>query len=388
MKWESWRIHLFAAACCLLAAATSTHAQFVQRDGITSFRPELVASEQADFVKAVPKGLPLAPAYTAENANADIVRAFSAKPVPLAANPGSSPGFAGSGKTTPVNVGTLQSAPEVMVPFAFGTQNLPFSTARADLNPNSTHDQYPYRAAGKLFFKDGNETFMCSAALIKKGLVLTAAHCVADFGKKRKYSAWEFTPGYRDGVAPFGAWKVAQTLVLDSYFNGTDSCQAASPGVVCTNDIAILILKDQQGGYPGTSTGWLAFGWDGAGFTSNGTTHVTQLGYPGCLDNGSLMQRNDAQAVVSADFVNNSVMGSLMCGGSSGGPIIANFGLSPVLTGTTPGQESTSNQIVGVTSWGSTNAAVKRMGFSPFLKTNILAMVNAACQAVPAACAD
>jgi len=40
---------------------------------------------------------------------------------------------------------------------------------------------------------------------IKRGVVVTAAHCIADFGKKQFYTNWRFVPGYRNGTAPFGA---------------------------------------------------------------------------------------------------------------------------------------------------------------------------------------
>ena len=65
---------------------------------------------------------------------------------------------------------------------------------------------------------------MCSASLIKRGLVVTAAHCVAAFGQSRFYTAFSFVPGYRNGNAPFLAWSAQQVRVMTSYFNGTDSC--------------------------------------------------------------------------------------------------------------------------------------------------------------------
>jgi hypothetical protein len=98
------------------------------------------------------------------------------------------------------------------------------------------------------------------------------------------------------------------------------------------------------------------------------------------------MERNDSQGFRSSTDVNNTLIGSLMCGGSSGGPWLANFGVRPALTGTTAGAFPDSNVVVGVTSWGSSSATVKRVGASPFLSTNIVPLVNAACSAVPAAC--
>ena len=113
---------------------------------------------------------------------------------------------------------------------------------------------------------------------------------------------------------------------------------------------------------------------------------MTQIGYPACLDNGAIMERNDSGASVAPTFANNTLIGSLMCGGSSGGGWVVNFGIPPALTGTTSGSGAQSNVLVGVTSWGSTSNAVKQMGASPFLDTNVQALVQAACTAHSDAC--
>jgi hypothetical protein len=44
------------------------------------------------------------------------------------------------------------------------------------------------------------------------------------------------------------------------------------------------------------------------------------------------------------------------------------------------------NVVVGVTSWGYIDTAVKEQGASPFLITNIQALVTAACTAYPSWC--
>ena len=272
---------------------------------------------------------------------------------------------------------------------AVGASGLPFSSARADLESLATNTIYPYRAAGKLFFLIDNETYVCSASLIKKGLVITAAHCVAEFGNKKYYSGWQFVPGYRDGVAPYGTWATVEARVLSSYYDGSDAC--SQRGVVCRNDVAILTLepKKRPDGtlyYAGEDTGWFAYGWNRAGFSGRGITHITQLGYPICLDDGAFMERNDAQAVISPDFSDNSVIGSLMCSGSSGGPWLVNFGISPNLNGTTPASASQVNQIVGVSSWASNDQTVKQMGASALTDSNVPVLVNESCAAHPDAC--
>jgi V8-like Glu-specific endopeptidase len=295
-------------------------------------------------------------------------------------------GARGTGQTDPVKkilhtplskIG--ENLPPTPIPADAGTSGLPFSTARADLN-----DQYPYSAAGKLFFNESGQTYICSASLINSGLVVTAAHCVANFGTNAYYSDWEFHPGYRNGTSPFGAWTVARAYVLTSYLDGTDPCQQR--GVVCKDDVAVLVLSPQSGSYVGKRTGWFGVGYNGAGFTQQRITHVSQLGYPACLDNAGLMQRTDSQGAVDSTHSDNTIIGSLMCGGSSGGPWLINFGLQPVLTGTQFGIAPYPNTVVGVTSWGSTNNAVKWMGASPFTTDNLKKLIDTACSVYPAAC--
>jgi len=156
--------------------------------------------------------------------------------------------------------------------------------------------------------------------------------------------------------------------------------------------VAVLLLNTSpSGAYPGTATGWYGFGWDGFGFTANGVltgvplTQITQIGYPGCLDNRVLMERNDSFGF-TVSLANNTIIGTLMCEGSSGGPWLINFGLRPALTDTTNGTFPTPNIVVGVASWGFTSTSPKEQGASPFTSDNIVPLVDAACTAVPAAC--
>jgi V8-like Glu-specific endopeptidase len=338
-------------------------------------------ADSIDYANAVPLDLPQGPVRSAAEEQADLINALMSPAT--AGTPGFSPGGRGNGKLSPTFLGAPHAAVSGALdvePQEFGTNNHPFSTARADLLTLATNTQYPYRASGKLFFKIGTGNFVCSASLIKRGLVVTAAHCVSNFGKRQFYTAFSFVPGYRNGVAPFQTWAAQSVIVMTSYFVGTDPC--AVSGVVCQNDIAVIRLVPKTGTalvFPGTATGWYGYGWNGFGFTTGGLTHITQIGYPVCLDNGQFMERNDSHGVKTASLSNNTVIGSLMCGGSSGGPWLVNFGIRPTLTGTTNGTAPNPNIVVGVTSWGFTSTAPKEQGASPFLSTNILVLVNSAC---------
>lgn len=299
---------------------------------------------------------------------------------------GVSLGKPGSGEQAPVRLAAATSLSDdgAIAPQEFGTSNHPFTTSRVNASGNVTSKYYPYRAAGKLFFNIGSGTYVCSASLIKRGVVVTAAHCVANFGANQFYSNWRFVPAYNNGTAPYGTWTAKSATVLTSYLNGSDSC--ASRGVVCQNDVAVITLNPQSGAYPGAKTGYLGYGWNGYSYNSSGQVLISQLGYPVALDNGALMERTDSQGFTSASNSNNTIIGSLQTGGSSGGPWVANLGIAPALNGTSFGTAANHNVVVGVTSWGYTNNAIKQQGASRFTTGNITVLVNNVCNTTPAAC--
>lgn len=304
--------------------------------------------------------------------------------------PGVVPGARGSGSNNLLQAFTLSDAAsqalgldEGIVPQEYGTSAHVFTTSRVDLSGRSESAKYPYRATGKLYFNIGASTYMCSASLIKKGVILTAAHCVANYGQKQFYTNWQYIPALYNGTRPYGTWSTSVAWVMSNYYNGTDSCYQT--GVICRNDVAVLRVVPQSGVYPGTYTGWLGYGYNGWGF-SGGKAQISQLGYPASHDSGLLMQRTDSQGFVST-MVSNTVWGSRQTGGSSGGPEVLNLGPGAVLSGgISYGTAPNRNIAVGVTSWGYTNQAVKQQGASAFTSSNIVPLVNAACAGSFAGC--
>jgi len=306
--------------------------------------------------------------------------------------PGFSPGNKGDGKLNPVFIQTPSSAAEKtsgaaaavnqgnksqITPADYGLGKQPFTTSRTDVG-GANAKNFPYSAAGKLFYNEPSGSYVCSASLIKRGLVVTAAHCVANFGKRQYYSGWQFVPGYDDsGVQPYGIATAKTAYVLNSYLNGTDYC--SNPGVACQDDVAVIVLNTNIG----NSAGWFGYAWNGYGNTVNNTNHITQLGYPAALDGGSWQERTDSQSYVSLTDANNTVIGSGQTSGSSGGPWLVNFGVEPA--GETTNGASSYNMVVGVTSWGY-GTTVQQQGASPFTSNNIVTLVNAACAAYPGAC--
>lgn len=291
-------------------------------------------------------------------------------------------GGIGNGQTLPVQLlSTEASQSRVNNPIeassrAFGAAGLPFTTSRVDMGGLQLSKVDYFRRAGRLFFKVGADTGVCSAALLKPGVVVTAAHCVAEFGSNAGYSNFQYVPAYFQGQAPYGVWSAANVYVMNSYLDGTANC--AQPGVVCTNDIAVIKLAPQSGKYVGHYTGWFGYAWNSYGFIE-GKTQVTQLGYPSSHDGGELMQRTDAGGEIMPEASNNTVIGSRQTAGSSGGPWLVNFGEVAKLQGTNVGSAGKANIIIGTTSWGPNDSSEKYMGASPFTSENIVLLMKEAC---------
>jgi hypothetical protein len=242
----------------------------------------------------------------------------------------------------------------------------------------------PYVATGKLLIATttaGVFNSWCSASLVGKGVLVTAAHCVHDYGRGSAgfVKSLRFIPAQNSSTTnagPYGFWDAQTWWIPTAYFNGTDTCSVR--GIVCNNDVAVVLLrKNSANQYPwGVSQiYYYSYGWNGYGFRPEGSSgtrrgQITQLGYPGGLDSGRLMQRNDSQGQYlgtgTGASPRNIVMGSRMDGGSSGGPWLVNFGTTPTASGAPVGAAPVFNVVQGTSSWGYTNTSIKIVGASTF----------------------
>ena len=291
--------------------------------------------------------------------------------------------------------------PDGVTPEAFGSgdRNHPFTTKRASSQAGSTPTaEFPWRATGKLFMKFGNSTFVCTASVIERGLLVTAGHCVHNFGQEAAGCADSvtFEPARHEGSRPFGTWTAKQWWIPTSYFDGADVCSASAPGIVCENDLAVIVLEKLSGKSIADVTGKYGFPKDNddfgyPDFLSERAAQITQLGYPSKNFDGDKMIRTDSLGYW--DNPNNVIIGSNQTGGSSGGPWMQNFGTSmPDFTGSAP-FDNESNQVVATTSWGFISDTAKVQGASRFsknttytTKSNIESLVDSACAANADAC--
>lgn len=152
---------------------------------------------------------------------------------------------------------------------ANGAAGLSFADSR--FGGNGAAFGGPSNRVGKLFMRFGGKWFQCSASVINRGLLVTAAHCVHDFGrgaagypdKVNGVFQVQFVPGLDGAKKPFGTWTATGILIPKSYEDGSDTCDANAPGIVCNNDIALLAVAKLNNKFIGDIVGWNNYGWNG-----------------------------------------------------------------------------------------------------------------------------
>jgi V8-like Glu-specific endopeptidase len=186
---------------------------------------------------------------------------------------------------------------------------------------------WPFRTVGKLFFKRGGRSFVCSASSIGNCAIITAGHCV--HAGNNSSGGWStdvvFVPAYKDGNAPFGVWPAAYSMVRTQWYrNGIPK------GL--SEDIGGCILRKQNGRKISQRVGWLGFAWN---WSRN--QHWLSHGYPAASPfNGRRMQINAASFAYNGSVGASPApvgMGNDLTGGSSGGPWIWRFGTGNYVNG-------------------------------------------------------
>lgn len=271
---------------------------------------------------------------------------------------------------------------------AFGTFGIPYTTTRVQegnrsakgvTNNNRLSTSYPYRAVGKLTFDQG----FCSASVILRGIIVTAAHCIQSFGGGNSlFTNFMFTPGHYGAagatnreIQPYGMWRRAGLVRPASWKNGTDiGCGAARD-----NDLAVMALRtNKKGEFIGDVVGWMGYGWNNYSFVTSpktGNLHtaaVSSLGYPALMDGGAIMQRVDGPTYTTTVCSAGQIwQGSNFTGGSSGGPWVVNFsGRNAVLAGGAVVGTASDIGVIGVTSWGSADPNVPKDNYSSQFRQN------------------
>jgi hypothetical protein len=326
------------------------------------------------------------------------------------------------------------SAASGIEPNAYGTIRIPYTTKRVAVRvvgPGGTAAQMPvtsapFRITGDIEVTFNGEAFDCTGALIRKGILLTAAHCIHEYGQGNAgyADAIRWIPGEYSAAAggPYGVWTGRFWVVPGPYRLGTDTCAVDGNGVVCNNDVALVVLNRRTINgvltWPGRILGYYAYAVNGYSSVvspllgNKRVVQTAQLGYPSAFDNSVQMQRTDSIGIHTTQSGANTtngktlrtlVIGSAQTGGSSGGPWLANFGVTPVIDPNEANHGAQPNQVViGVTSFGTDggpndagssyfgqNAEFPNANYGPWGAGNIGFLLNFVCSqaAYSAACA-
>ncbi|MEU5281790.1 trypsin-like serine peptidase [Streptomyces asoensis] len=164
---------------------------------------------------------------------------------------------------------------------------------------------------GALFSADDAEAgrltgeHFCTASVVHSphgDLIATAAHCLTGAGELA------FVPGYRDGKAPYGSWRVGRVFLPDGWSKGQDE----------DSDVAFALVDERDGKGVEDVVGANRF----ATRTTTGATAVTVTGYPDALEvpirctNRPTAHTATQQRVECPDFT----------GGTSGSPWVNGYG--------------------------------------------------------------
>ena len=316
----------------------------------------------------------------------------------------------------PYAPGAMTSEGMIMIPStrAFGSFGIPYTTTRVQEGARSAtvggaarlSTTFPYRTVGKLTSSAG----YCSASLIRRSVIVTAAHCVQGFGTGTAlFSKFHFRPGHYGPagataaqMAPYGTWKWLALVRPKTWAHGTD----IGTGAARDNDLAVIALrKNGQGQFVGDITGYMGYGWNNYSFVTSpktgnlNTAAVSTLGYPVLMDGGGIMQRTDGPTYTTTlGGAGQLWQGSNFTDGSSGGPWVVNFRTqAAVLSGGAVEGSASAIAVIGVTSWGSSDPnAIKDNYASQFRQNtrypnasygiygagNIGAVLNMLCNAV------
>jgi hypothetical protein len=131
-----------------------------------------------------------------------------------------------------------------------GSRDIPFTRRQINATmvyPNSTH--------GKVFFRMGGASYVCSGTVIRiansRAAVITAGHCVDDPGGGWATS-WSFAPGYRNGRAPLGVWPAKVLWTFRAWGVKGDF----------TRDVGIAVIGRRSGKALDAVVGARGLAWD------------------------------------------------------------------------------------------------------------------------------
>ncbi len=228
----------------------------------------------------------------------------------------------------------------------------------------SLYTQHPFKAMGKLFFTDDEgDDSVCSGTSIGGRAVLTAGHCISN-GKGTYFTNVMFVPAYskpnKEGKyynAPFGKWYAEEIWTFDEWHRSKSWCRDVAFVVVKKN---LNMTLSQRVGSLGIAVNkpqvqhWNTFGWPADPPYDGRYMVQTQASFSALA--------SDRSSITCTDVLVPQGIGTVMTGGSSGGPWVLD--LDPYERGTSGNVVNSLNSF----SWDGANDEL----FGPYFDDEVL----------------
>jgi len=202
------------------------------------------------------------------------------------------------------------NGPELSIP-----SMMPTDAITPDNIQPEAYTTWPLMAVGKVFFRDGGLSYVCSGSSAVNRAIWTAGHCVYNNTAHRCHTNFAFVPAYDTGSQPYGLWTSSDLWSLNGWTAGGANASAYDIGMAVMNNLNGYTLSQRVG-----HLGMLANG--------SRTQLVVALGYPQAAPyNGNSMFGCYSQ-YRGTDPVFNPATNWIDCdltGGSSGGPWVIDF---------------------------------------------------------------
>ena len=117
----------------------------------------------------------------------------------------------------------------------------------------------PFNSIGliQIYGEDGSLTGICSGALIKASVILTAGHCIWDTKTNAFIGSADFTPGYNpaaDPPAPYGTVNGVKMMVPTLFTECTDASDGNYGPCHQAVDFGLMLIDEEY-------TEWMGYGY-------------------------------------------------------------------------------------------------------------------------------
>ena len=130
------------------------------------------------------------------------------------------------------------------VPGVSGSGEVPAASTSAASSPPAgqsvvASDVNGYKTVGKFFVSAFSVKFSCTAAVIGRNIIVTAAHCFTGVigGVKYATTGWMFAPMWHDNQFPYGKWSVRAVYLTHTWIQKLDP----------RSDYAVVVLNPRGG---------------------------------------------------------------------------------------------------------------------------------------------